>query len=334
MTHTLLSRRSLTMEDAEDSAAISTAVSQAAAANEIITAASLRQEWSEPRFELSRSSLGIFQGEALQAFAVFYAQSEPPVRPRLQFGVDPALNGAELRAELLAWADEMAQSVIPRCPPEARVGLWSGAHTGYRPDEIALRAAGYQERRIWHEMRIDMSAPPAPSQLPPGFCLRPYRHEEDLPLLVDIVRDSFSDHFGHIDQSFERDLEAMGHWLNNDPAFDPKLVLLAADEKTGDAVACALPMTDYLRRPGLGYIDMVGTRRACRRRGLASALLRMCFALYWERGTRSVCLEVDGASLTNAVALYERAGMHVSHSFASYEKLLRDGVELAKVSME
>ena len=80
------------------------------------------------------------------------------------------------------------------------------------------------------------------------------------------------------------------------------------DEATGIVAGSVLPLTEYQRRPGLGYIDTVGVRRAYRRRGLASALLRRCFADYLgSRGVTSVCLEVDGESLTNALALYTSA---------------------------
>ena len=93
-------------------------------------------------------------------------------------------------------------------------------------------------------------------------------------------------------------------------------------------------MKENHRYPGTGYIDTVGVRRAYRRRGLAQAMLIHSFAEYWDRDMSTVGLEVDGRSLTNAVALYEKVGMHVHQSLMSFEKVLREGVELAKDSME
>ena len=151
---------------------------------------------------------------------------------------------------------------------------------------------------------------------------------------MDIVRDTFSDHYGYIEQPFDKDLAEFRHWFNNDKNFDPKLVTLAIDERTGTAAGCLLAMKENHRYPGTGYIDTVGVRRAYRRRGLAQAMLIHSFAEYWDRDMSTVGLEVDGRSLTNAVALYEKVGMHVHQSLMSYEKVLRDGVELAKVSME
>jgi ribosomal protein S18 acetylase RimI-like enzyme len=58
-------------------------------------------------------------------------------------------------------------------------------------------------------------------------------------------------------------------------------------------------------------VGIVGVRRPWRRQGLAHALLRQCFAEYQRRGWQHVDLGVDSDSSTQAVALYERAGMHV-----------------------
>lgn len=328
-------RRPLTLDDAESGAEISSAVSASAGANERFQPRDLRKEWTEPNFDLSDSSRGIFsRAGRLIGYAVLFATEEPPVRPRFVWAVDPEQGNPAMRAELLAWAQDRASAVIPQCPPEARVSIWGGVYQGYGADERALEAAGFSPARVWHEMRINMTERPTPPDLPAGFIMRPYRQDEDLPILVDIVRDAFSDHYGHIEQSFDKILEMFRHWLDDSPYFDPERVMLAVDEATGVVAGSLLPLTEYNRRPGVGYIDMVGVRSGYRRRGLASALLRRSFTDYWDRGTTSVCLEVDGESLTNALALYERVGMSVHNSFISYEKLLRDGVELAKVALD
>jgi ribosomal protein S18 acetylase RimI-like enzyme len=48
-----------------------------------------------------------------------------------------------------------------------------------------------------------------------------------------------------------------------------------------------------------------------RRRGLGEALLRSAFDALHARGFRRAGLGVDAENATGAVALYERAGMHV-----------------------
>ena len=292
-------------------------------------------EWQEPGFELADSSIAYFDRRGLlAAYATFWATAEKPVRPGLNWGVHPDYLEHKLERKLLNWADDKARMLIDRCPPEARISLRSGARQGHAFAANALKDAGFAVCRSFYDMEIKMSERPQPPPYPDGIVTRAYCHETDLPLLVDVVRDSFSDHFGFIEESFERDLEVFRHWLDNDPYFEPDLVIFPLDKTTGQVVGCLLGLSQDFRDPDAGFVDTVGVRRAYRRRGLATAMLQHSFATFWDRGKRLVHLDVDGQSLTNAVALYERAGMRVYQRYNVYEKVLRDGVELAKVALE
>jgi len=74
--------------------------------------------------------------------------------------------------------------------------------------------------------------------------------------------------------------------------------------------------------------------RPWRRRGLALALLHHTFGEFYRRGKRRVGLGVDADSLTGALRLYEKAGMHPIRQYASFEKELRPGVELSTQTLE
>ena len=335
MSHSRFLMRPLALSDAQQYARAASAIAAHQGQDDQIKAESLLVKWQEPDFELDDCSLGCFDSEGqLAAFAVLWANSEAPVHPWLDWGVHPDYHGCGLSAALLEWADDKAQSVLSRCPEGSRVSLLSSALQGYACQETALTRAGYQPNRTWYEMRVIMTERPAQSALPAGFVLRPYRHEEDLRDLVAVVRDSFEDHFGYIEESFDKVYADFQHWLAHDPYFDAELVLLAADESSGEVAGCVLGLTQDHQNADIGYIDIVCVRRAYRRRGLAGALLQRSFAQYWQRGKDTVSLGVDGSSFTNAVALYERVGMRVHRSYVEYEKLVRDGVELAKTSMD
>ena len=323
------------MEDAERYAETVNAVTDYLGIEGRRQAESVLLEWREPGFDLATSSLGIFDDEGqLAGYAIFWATAQTPVRPGLDWGVHPDYHHAKLDDQLFRWADDKCSEVISRCPADARISIQSGVHEGYAFAESRLEKAGFTKSRLYFDMEIKMAERPEPAPFPPGISTRPYCHETDLPLLVDVVRDAFSDHFGHIEEPFERDLELFRHWLDNSPYFDPELVIFAVVEASGEAVGCLLGLTQDYLDPTSGYVDTVGVRRAYRRRGLATAMLQHSFAMFWDRGTKTVHLDVDGESLTNAVALYERVGMHVYRRYAGYEKVLREGVELAKVAME
>ena len=323
--------RPLTCDDAAEFARVCTAISRCAGPGDLHRADDEKARWSEPRFSLEESSLGIFARDGvLSAFVILWATEEAPVHPWLSWGVNPDYQAHGLSPRLFNWVDEQMPSVLERCPAEARVSVRAGTVAGYKFGEDALAAAGYQPIRAFYDMRIEMSAKPKAVELPAGFIVKPYRHDADLPTLVQVVRDSFEDHFGHVDRPFEHDLEEFRHWIDNLRTFDPELVLMAYAAATGEIAGCLLGLTEEPHHADIGYIDVVGVRRAYRKRGLASALLRRSFAQYWDRGKRVVNLGVDADSLTNAVALYERVGMRVHQKYPLYDKLVRDGVELER----
>ncbi len=335
MTSANFETRPLSMADAPRYAETSNAIYAFLGLDDRIQASAVALEWREPGFDLASSSLGIFDFSGrLAGYGTFWATSQTPVHPGFGWGLHPQYHDSGLEAQLFNWADGKCGAVIDRCPPDARVSLRCGVHEGFTFAESALEKAGYAKSRVYFDMGIELSAKPGAPQFPEGITTRPYRHDADLPLLVDVVRASFSDHFGHVDEPFEKDLELFRHWLDNDPHFDPDLVVFPVAEDTGEVAGCLLGLTQDPRNPAAGYIDTVGVRQRYRRRGLATAMLQRSLSMFWDRGTKRVNLDVDGESLTNAVALYERVGMRVFRRYAIYEKLLRDGVELAKVALE
>ena len=306
-----LTVRPLSFDDAREYASTATAIAKQAGTDERFAADDTLIMWREPRFDLARSSLGMFSDDGILAgYVIVWAVSERPVRPWVDWGVHPDFQGHHLSQRLLDWAEERAGEIVERCPPDARVRLQTGTPAGFDFAERALAQAGYAPDRTYFDMRITMDGRPQVPDFPAGITLRAYRHEEDLPLFVDVFRNSFADHYGYVEEPFDDDVAAFRHWFNSDKNFDPRLVVLAVDE-AGLAVGCLVAMKESPRQPGIGFVDIVGVRRGYRRRGLAQAMLCHSFAGYWDRGMSTVGLEVDGSSLTNAVALYEKVGMHV-----------------------
>ena len=334
MTHADLKIRPLAMGDAAEYARTGAAIAAHIGTNAQFKTEDILLSWGDPGFNISRSSIGIFSdGGDLAGYAVIWGRAEKPVHPWVNWGVHPDWHGQGLSAKLLQWADLKGGEIMARCPVEARFSLVSEILEGDAERENGLRQAGYATKRSSYEMRIELTGPPAPLALPDGITLRSYR-EDDLEGLVHAFRDSFSDHFGYIEEPFEKNMDEFRHWFRHDKQFDPSLTLLAIDEQSGAIVGCLVGLKADYRHPDVGLIDLLGVRPAYRRRGLAQALLISSFGEYWKRGRRTVGLGVDGESLTNAVALYERVGMSIYRRYMSYEKVLREGVELAKVAMD
>lgn len=182
-------------------------------------------------------------------------------------------------------------------------------------EAVALcEAQGFEQVRQFYTMRITLDpAKPIPSvALPEGFTRKPFT-ADDLPAVYEAKVDIFQDHWGEAHDSLDE-------WRNDieQPNFDPSLwwIAYAGDEIAG--MVLSQPFSDKL-----GWVGIVGVRRAWRKHGLAQALLQQCFAEYQRRGHEAVDLGVDSNSQTNAVMLYQRVGMHIRQTTLYYRAVLR-----------
>jgi ribosomal protein S18 acetylase RimI-like enzyme len=161
-------------------------------------------------------------------------------------------------------------------------------------------------------MEIELRDLPAEASATDGFSIRTMREGEE-ELIYEVHEQSFEDAWLHTREPFEQ----WRHWFVKDPSFDPSLWFIAeADGELVGVAICNTRGTD----PGLGWVRILGVLRSHRRRGIGEALLRHAFAEFKHRGFERVGLGVDAESPTGAVALYERAEMHVARTSLQLEK--------------
>lgn len=187
-------------------------------------------------------------------------------------------------------------------------------------DQAAFRlfeAQGYTRVRTFYQMHIELDQPVEAPPLPDGLVLRPFNAETDAYAVYEAHEEAFEDHWG-----FQRDTyDEWAHRKFHHPLCDLSAWLIAYD---GDEIAGMCLNRGYgVEDPEMMWVETLGVRRQWRRRGLAFALLRQSFALFQQRGYKRAGLGVDASSLTNAVALYERAGMHIAKRTHDYRKVLR-----------
>lgn len=192
-----------------------------------------------------------------------------------------------------------------------------------------FEAQGYHIVRTFYEMRIafdyaretldPLDAPP----LPNGLVLRPFHWERDARAVYEADMDAFADHWGFERDSFEE--WSREHLNHPQTDFSLWLVAYAGDEIAGICLNRALD-GDHL---DTAWVWVLGVRRFWRRQGLGEALLKASFTLFRERGFDGAGLMVDSSNATNAVGLYERAGMSVSKRRDVYHKMLREAAPSA-----
>jgi mycothiol synthase len=172
---------------------------------------------------------------------------------------------------------------------------------------------GYRVVRHSFRMEVDLADVAEQPESPDGVAIRRMREGEEREL-YEVHQETFEDAWMHARDPYDE----WEHWFLKDPSFDPSLWFVAeADGEIAGVAFCRA----WEAQPGLGWVRVLGVRRPFRRRGIGQALLRQAFDEFRRRGFERVGLGVDAASPTGAVALYERAGMHVARTNLQCEKL-------------
>ena len=226
--------------------------------------------------------------------------------------VDPEHRGLGLGDVLLDAIELRVAGLPPRGPDgePRQLVVWSEDKDATRRHSLERR--GFTIGRQYFEMAFDLQGALPVVAWPDGVEGRPFRSGIDERRMHEVDVEAFAEHFLFKADAFEawriRHLEA--------PDADPTLWRLAWDG--GKLV---------------GYVMAVGTDQGAlvsnlavlkpwRGRGLGRAMLGAAFATLRERGYAVVRLYVDAANVTNAVRVYEAAGMHVARRFDVLQKPL------------
>lgn len=231
-----------------------------------------------------------------------------------------------LYRDMLAWAEDCARSRIALAPEGTRVVIHHGSSSKEHRRNAAMRDYGYQLVRNYYRMMIELDKEPQRPVLPDGLRIETIDIETELQDALLALDDGFSDHYGYVERSLDDILKQWTHYLDNNKDFDPSLWYLAKD---GDKIAGLCRNSASMPEdPDMGWVNQLCVRKPWRRKGLGMALLLTAFNEFYRRGKKRAGLGVDATSLTNATRLYEKAGMHVTEKYDTYELELRAGKDL------
>ena len=235
---------------------------------------------------------------------------------RLDGEVDPAFRrrgiGRALLDDGMRRQRELQAAEGSQKPPI--FGSWTSER---QPGDIALlEAAGFEPKRWFFEMvRPNLDDIPEPA-LPEGLEIRPI----DLSLARAVWHadiEAFQDHWGGFDGSEEH----LQRWLDN-PRTDLSIWIVAfdGDEIAGGVINAIDPEQNKALGIERGWLGSVFTRRAWRRRGLATALIARSLHVLRERGLTSAGLGVDADNPSGALGLYEGLGFEVDMRSTAWRK--------------
>ena len=283
-----------------------------------VTPEELEHEWKNEGFNLETDAFLVETTEGrIVGFEEFYNENQH-AKLRTDGYVHPEFKNRGIGTTLLQRIEERAHQEMALADPQLMVTLHSGIDNRDPASHSLHKDLGYTPIRYHWRMEITLDAPPSAPVWPAGVELRPFVREQHERAVWQAQNESFRDHWGSRDITFEEFI----HSRFDDPEFDPTLWAVAWD---GDEVA-GISINRF--RMGIGWIRTLGVRRPWRKKGLGLALLQYSFGEFYKRGQPTIGLGVDASSLTGATRLYQRAGMHVASEFATYEKVLRPGKAL------
>jgi ribosomal protein S18 acetylase RimI-like enzyme len=293
----------------------------------------LRKELQAPGLDLQADSLTIFApGGELAAYADMFALVKPQVYPMVFGRVDPGHMQRGLGSALLTWAEWRAAQHLAAAPDNLRFAIRGFNMGGWQPGADLLEGHGFVLFRHAFKMRRDFNGEIEAPEWPKGIRVEAYRHPDETEAVYRAIVDAFQDHYGFIHEPFETGFPRFQHFALGDEAFDPALWFLARDGDDIAGMSLCRKWDDEDR--AAGYVATLGVRRPWRKRGLGRALLLESFRAFHARGLKAGTLHVDAGSLTGAVCLYEKAGMHVHRRIDRYEKVLREGEEISTTALE
>jgi mycothiol synthase len=287
---------------------------------EYLTEQVLLEEFDDPDCDFERGSVGVFDGGTMVGYGGLTARPAAGTVHEMRYrgAVHPGWRGRGIGGRLLDWAEAAAVPLHRERYPGLPLSL-SGWCLASNAAAVAVYAAhGYQPVRWFHAMERDLSAalPSAPE--PDGVDIVGFTPERSAD--ARLIRDeSFRDHWGSVDTS----AEGWAHFVATS-AFRPGFSFLAysGGEPAGLVLCHEYDAPEDADEGRDLHVALVGTLRAYRKRGIASALLVRAMAKGRAAGYATASLGVDADSPTGAVGVYEHVGFTVHHTSITLTKPL------------
>lgn len=268
-------------------------------------------EWLDnPLLDLERGTLAARIDKKIIAVAVV------PVRPTAEpdhlidlwgGGVHPEFRRQGYGKRIIDWTIEVAPTLHEQQHPGKPLELLLSVADGNTGLIALAGAAGFEPARWFLRMRRDLRSELPRVRVPDGIEIVTWTQELDGDARF-VRNESFLDHWGNTPHTEE----SWTHRISGTRAFRGESTFLALSQ--GRAVGVLVTH----QRGDEAWIQIVGTLREWRGRGVASALLTHALATFQAQGYATAGLGVDADNGTGAVGVYERVGFEVRSRGANY----------------
>jgi len=315
------------VDDLPGIVAVANARSQMLRGEDEFTEEVMGNDWNQPGFEVERDVRVVLNSDGrIVGMIESWNNAAPHVRPSVWGCVHPDFYNKGIGTALLRWAEAHFRKQLHLAPPEAQIVMTCHINAQEEQGHAVFRGFGMEPLRYYFRMEIEMETPPLAPEWPKGITVRSLRPDENEREAFRVIRESFRDHWGHVEGSFEEDFARWDGLRLTHPDYDPALRFVAMDGE--NVIGASLCMPTAHDDDTMGLLETLGVLRPYRNRGIAKALLLHTFGAFYRRGKKRVGLGVDVDNPTGALGLYENAGMRPTREFVHYGKELRPGIDL------
>lgn len=302
--------RALTPDDVDAWAGLLRALAVADGTDEMYSPQDLLEEFDSPTFDPRVDAMSVWSGDSLVAWSGCYCSEgriEDAARVFQDGGVHPEHRGRGLGRALFDWTETRAAALRDRRHPGADLLLAASGLSAGSAVSTLLEHRGYAPVRYFSDLRVDLATWDDPG-LPSSAVAFTQTLSEPT---MHAHHDAFRDHWGYAPGS----PESWRHQAESRTARPEQSFVVVASDGQVDAYALCSEW-----EPGELYVNIVGTRRRARGRGLARQCLVSVLRAAREADYRVVDLTVDSASATGANRLYESLGFVEQRTLSRYWK--------------
>ena len=261
----------------------------------------LRDEWG--KMDLSRD-IWLVKGDG--AMVLGYGAVVPEMDDvRFDVYVDPDQADTGTAADLLSRCEKRVQGLVDKTEVIGRTYL---AHVNLQIKEL-FTEAGFEYVKSYYQFHIDLHTNLDDPIWPESVSMRTAVAGDDDERIYQAVQTAFE---RSKDQA-PTYKQWRTHMIRPD-IYDPELWFLV--EVNGEIVGMSLGVKYETE----GWIRQLGVIPTWRRKGIATALLRLSFLKFHERGYDRVGLGME-AKNEKALSLYRRVGMSVRRQYDEYCKV-------------
>lgn len=321
------SLRPLTRGDIPAWADLLAAVEAVDQTGEHYIAADLAEAMANPGVEVGKDFVGAFEpdGQMVGYYSILpRGAADGHYAVETQGCVLPARRAQGIGTLLVAGMVERTGQVRDEHRPDLPARLLTAGLSSDAAQADLLGSAGLRAERWTFTMRTSLDALPPVPPLPPGYRLRRYDESMDDSLRA-AHNAAFLDHPNFTPWSADM-------WratVTGSRSFRPELCFVVSAAGS-DEIAAYLQTAEFdadVAATGHreAFVGLLGTSRAHRGQGLASAVLGHALHAYQEAGYDEAGLAVDSENPTGALGVYQRAGFAVDRRWTNYVMTLEPG---------